>query len=396
MSTFSETVERIASEEASVHNLFGGDKRVRDRRQTPDYKRHLLEAATFIADVSEGRRPLHHLKEAMGTSDFPLLFADVLDRQLLANYEATVPVWQNYCRRGTVPDFRAVKRFAVDGAEATLPAVGQREEYPEASLAESKDEYSVAKYGRRLDLTWEALVNDDLDAFRSIPDRLAKAARRSEDKFAVGLHVDANGPHASLYTSGNKNIVNAANAGAGFSANNPPLSVDAIQQAMVVLANQKDADGEPITIDGVELVVPPALEVVANNIVNATVLRTTTKGGNTGGELEVANWLNRKLRVSVASYIPTIASTANGNSSWFLFANPGTGRPALEVGFLRGYEQPALYERAPNARRVGGGEVMESFEDDSLAWRVRHVFGGTRLTSTGGAKATVASNGSGS
>jgi hypothetical protein len=51
----------------------------------------------FVADDLEGRRPLHHLREAMTTSDFPLLFADILDRQLLANYEATVPTWQNFC-----------------------------------------------------------------------------------------------------------------------------------------------------------------------------------------------------------------------------------------------------------------------------------------------------------
>jgi hypothetical protein len=238
------------------------------------------------------------------------------------------------------------------------------------------------------------MVNDDLDAFRTIPDRLARAARRSEDKFATSLFVDANGPHASLYTAGNKNIINATNAGASFAAINPPLSVNALQQAMVVLSNMKDADGEPIVIDAVELVVPPALEVVAQNILNATVLRTVAKGGDTGGELEVANWMRHKVRLSVGSYIPAIATT-NGNTSWWLFANPSTGRPALEMGFLRGFEQPALYERAPNARRIGGGDVMEAFEDDSVAWRVRHVFGGTRLTSTGGAKATVASNGSG-
>lgn len=395
MPTFTETVETIRAEEASIGNLFGGDTRLRDRRRTPEYRRNLLEAANFIADIADGRRPLYHLQEAMSTSDFPLMFADVLDRQLLANYQETQPVWQNFVRRGTVPDFRNVKRFAVDGAEATLPLVNQREEYPEAPLSESQDQYSVAKYGRRLDLSWETLVNDDLDAFRSAPQRLARAARRTEDKFATQLYVDANGPHASLYTSGNKNIINATNAGAGFTANNPPLSIDGLQQALVVLANMKDADGEPIVIESVELVVPPALEVVAQNILNATVIRTTAKGGNTNGELEAVNWMARRMRLSVSPYIPVVATT-NGNASWFLFANPSTGRPALELGFLRGYEQPALYERVPNARRIGGGEAMESFEDDSVAWRVRHVIGGTRLVNTGGAKATVASNGSGS
>jgi hypothetical protein len=107
--------------------------------------------------------------------------------------------------------------------------------------------------------------------------------------------------------------------------------------------------------------------------------------------------MKNRLKLVVNPYIPVIASTANGNTSWFIMSNPNSGgRPSLEMGFLRGHEEPALYERLPNARRVGGGDAVESFEDDSRAWRVRHVFGGARLLETGGAKATVASQGDGS
>lgn len=390
MGTFSETVERVASEEASVRKLFEGDGvRVRDRSAGADlkYLSHLKEAAEFIADITDGRRPFHHLKEAMTTSDFPLMFADILDRQLLANYTETQPVWQNFCRRSTVPDFRNVKRFAVDGAEGVLPPVDEREEYPEEALNETVDEYAVTKYGRRLDLSWEAMVNDDLDAFRRSPERLARAARRSEDRFATELFVDASGPHASLYTVGHANIVTG----------NPVLSFESLQLAFQVLSEQVDDDGEPIVIDAVELVVPPALEVTAMNILNATDIEVTNQGGTTNQTVHATNWMRGRTRLNVGHYIPHVATGPEGSSSWFLFANPNTGRPALEVGFLRGYEQPALYERIPNARLVGGGDVAwGSFEDDSNAWRVRHVFGGTRLVETGGAKATVASDGTGS
>lgn len=389
MATFNETVETIASEEASVRTLFNSREdgnRVRENRQrNPQYMRQLVEAADFVGEIDAGRRPLYHLREAMSTDDFPLLFADILDRQLLAAYRETPAVWRNFVRRSVVPDFRTVKRFAVDGAEAVLPEVAEGEEYPEESLSESEDSYSVRKYGRRLDLFWEALVNDDLDAFRRSPERLARAARRSEQRFATELYVDANGPHASLYTSGNSNIVTG----------NPVLSTEALQTAFEVLADQTDEDGEPIVIEAVELVVPPALEVTAQNILNAMQIEVSNQGGTSNQTVIAANWMRGRTRLNVDPYIPLVASSANGATSWFLFANPDSGRPALELGFLRGFEDPALYERMPNARRVGGGEAMEAFEDDSVAWRVRHVFGGTRLTSTGGEKSTVASNGSG-
>jgi hypothetical protein len=83
-----------------------------------------------------------------------------------------------------VPDFRTVKRYQVDGAEGKLLEVPELTEYPDASLDDTLTaSYAVKKYGRRIDLSWETLINDDLGAFRDLPERLAKAARRSEDRF---------------------------------------------------------------------------------------------------------------------------------------------------------------------------------------------------------------------
>lgn len=385
-----ELIERLKGEEASVRNLFGGEGKrpsqlFAERKLT---KRDLVEAAEFVHKIEKGKEPLWKLQEAMSTSDFPILFADVLDRQMLGFYEETKPTWQAYCRRSVVPDLRPVKRFAVDGAEGALPEVEQGEEYPEAPLSESKDEFSVRKYGRRIDLFWEALVNDDLDAFRRNPERLARAARRSEAKFATELFVDSSGPHAELYTAEFGNIVLDAEE------KQPELSITALQDAFVTLSEQVDEDGEPILIEMVTLVVPPALMVTAENIINAIQIDINEEGGTTNQRLRAVNWMKNKVQLQVEPYIPHVAAE-NGNTSWFLFSSPTTGRPALELGFLRGYEQPSLYERAPNARRIGGGDVQESFEDDSVAWRIRHVLGGTRLVNTGGAKSTVASNGTG-
>lgn len=381
----SNVIENLRQEEASVRRLFEGDAQVRAKQNNAA---KLVEAARFIERVQKGQLPMHYMKEAMTTSDFPLLFADVLDRQLLGYYQETPSTWQSYARRSLVPDFRSVKRYAVDGAEGVLEPVPERGEYPEGALVESADEYAVQKHGRRIDLSWEAIINDDLDAFMTLPERLARAARRSENKFATQLFVDANGPHASLYSAPLGNIV----------PGNPALSIEGLQTAMQHLAEAVDEDGEPILIDMVTLVVPPALEITARNILNAIQLEITggTGGGSSDTKLIAQNWMSNRVKLEVEHYIPHVAINANGNTSWFLFATPSTGRPALEMGFLRGHEQPALYERVSNARRVGGGEVSESFDDDSRAWRVRHVFGGARLLSTGGAKATVASNGTGS
>jgi hypothetical protein len=315
-----------------------------------------------------------------------------LDRSVLAGYRAFDPIWPKIARRREVRDFRTVKLFTLDGSESVLDEVAQLVEYPEGKVDEGQYSFSVKKYGRRLPFSWETFINDDLGMLRDMPLRLGRAARRTEDKEVTKQFVDANGPHASFYTSGNKNIVNTAN---GAAANNPALTTAALGDALKVLSRQTDADGEPIQIEGAILVVPPALEVTALNILNALQLELTEAGGTTAQKLIAANWMRNRMTLVVDPYIPHIASTANGHTSWFVMANPDTGRPALVTGLLRGHTEPEVFVKESNARRVGGGTVPPEegdFDTDALNYKVRHVIGSSRVDP----KATVASNGSGS
>ena len=126
-----ELLETIRAEEASVQRLFGKEGQgVRSRKQTPEYKKRLAEAAKLVAAVYQGRKPVHYLQEAMTTDDFPYLFGDILDRQILAAYREWPVTWANYAKRGRVRDFRTVKRFSVYGADQVLDAVGEKAEYP--------------------------------------------------------------------------------------------------------------------------------------------------------------------------------------------------------------------------------------------------------------------------
>lgn len=398
---FLETLETIRAEEAGVGRIFAGEGRgVRTGRaqSSPRYNAKLAATAAFVADILEGKRPAYHLREAMTTSDFPILFGDVLDRQVLASYIAWPTTWTAIARRALVNDFRDAKLYPPPfGADSRLDDVPQQAEYPEARLDEQAAiQYRVKKRGRRVAFSWEAIINDDLDQLKSIPERLGVAARRSESRDIIELYVDANGPHATLYTAANKNLINPVN---GASATNPPLSISGLQDGYKVLSNQRSESGEPMMLEMVTLVVPPALEVVARNILNATQVELTTSGGVRDGgageqRLITANWMREKLTLVVDPYIPMVATTANGNTSWFLFANPATGREVIRIAFLRGHEQPEIWMKAPNAQRVGGGPIdpMDGdFDTDSIQYRVRHVFGTTRVD----AKGTVASTGSG-
>lgn len=371
---FLDLLETVKAEEATVQRMFGDAGRgIRSlRRDDPRYLRSLSEATKLVADVTAGRTPMHRLQEAMSTSDFPLLFGDIIDRTMLGKYAEWPTVWAKVAKRGSVKDFRTKRQFVMDGAEAILSEVPQGSEYPEAALTEGKYDYSVKKYGRRVPFLWEVFINDDLDALRETPSSLAKAARMSEERFATELYVDSTGPDATFFSAGNGNRITTGGAG---------LSVATLTAGIQALWAQKDADGNPIFTGKVRLVVPPALAVTAMNIINATEIRVAAGSGSaTTDQVVATNWVGGQVaEVVVNPWIPIVDVSANKNTTWYLFADPGVGRPAQEVGFLRGHETPELFLKSPNATRIGGGLVGAeegSFETDGIDYKVRHVFGG--------------------
>src|SRR5690606_1615061 len=164
-------------------------------------------------------------------------------------------------------------------------------------------------------------------------------------------------------------------------AKNAALSAASLAAAMTQMTHQLDEDGEPIIVDTFHLVVPASLEVTARNILNAASLELTRMGGegaNNTSEVRwlASNWMAGRISLHVNPYISILANNANGGTSWFLFADPGSNaRTALEFGRLRGHTEPEIFIKEPNARRVGGGTVNPldgDFDTDALDYKVRH------------------------
>jgi hypothetical protein len=385
------------SEAAATDSIFASEgtsisRRTR-RAQTQEYRARLRGLVRLYQGTIEGdRRATYAFQEAMSRSDFTYLFGDVIDRQLLAAYQTRPVQWPSYAKRGRVRDFRTVKRFTLDGGEAVLDKVKELAPYKNRAVTDGSYSYAVEKYGDQIAVSWETMVNDDLGALTDLPTRLGNAARRTEEKFAAQLFSGSSGMNGTYFSTANKNIINTTVVGSTVTPN-PALTIVGLQQAMQVMGQQVDTDGGPIYVEGVTLVVPPALEVAANNIINATEIIAATGGGDGTGndQLRVANWMRNRVSVTVNPWLP-IVNTTDGNSAWYLFANPSVGRPAMEIGFLTGHETPELWVKSPNAMRVGGGPVAPEegdFEHDAIQYRIRMILGGTLMD----VKSAVASRG---
>ncbi|GLY08259.1 Mu-like prophage major head subunit gpT family protein [Actinoplanes sp. NBRC 101535] len=345
------------------------------------YKAATVEAMQFVEAILKGRTPIYKFTEAMSTDLFPLLHADTIDRQMYARYLAAPTTWSKYIRRAKVNDFRKVKRFTNTGIAGRLTIVPELAEHPERTTAEGVYEYAVDKYEAGFGLSFEAMVNDDLDLYESLPGDLAQSALITEEYFAARLLADASGPNASYFNLANDNVA----------ASNAALTRASLQAALTRLMKRTDERGNPIVITAVNLVVGPGLWATANDIINAT--NYILKDGS-GNETHISgNGIAANLSISVNFQLPAVQTTANADTSWWLLASPDGPRPLAEMGFLRGYEQPALYEKVPDMRRFGGGaEVAWSFDHGDAHRKVQHILGGSFVDSRMG----IASKGDGS
>jgi mycofactocin radical SAM maturase len=190
MAEFLELVDTMRAEEATASRAFRGEGvRAPGRGGTSlAYQRRLAETAQLIAAVLRGNAPSYRLEEAMSRDDFPILFGDIMDRQLLAVYREAPQSYRSYCKVARVKDFREKKYLTFGGADAELGEVPELNEYPEAALNEAqKPGYRVRKFGRRIPFSWEARVNDYLDVQISLDglDALTNDAIRGTGSFAL-------------------------------------------------------------------------------------------------------------------------------------------------------------------------------------------------------------------
>jgi hypothetical protein len=323
--------------------------------------------------------------ESITTSDFDFLTDNMMNRLLMAAESPMPTTWKQIVRQNNnIRDFRQLTRYGVDGGMGVFLPVAEREGFDRMKVARTKYNYSVAKFELGFDMSWETVINDDLGALSDMPQRLLIGGDMTVEKFVTQLYVDANGPNASFFSVGNGNILTG----------NPVLSQDALEKAVAKYLGFQDVDGIPIMASGAILVVSSGADYVkATNWKNTLVTRMTTSLGAAGREMEVRNWLAEKFDVMYNPWIPKIATTANGSTSWFIFQRPEMGRPAIELGFLNGFSKPTLYRKASNTLSLGGGDVagMGDFETMATEYKGLIVFGGTTIYP----KAAISSNGSG-
>ncbi len=346
----------------------------------------LVEALSLFQNT--GRLPSHRheylLKEALTSSDFPALFGVLLDQQLMARYQAWVPNWRAYCATGTLSDFNVARVHKVYGNDEYLPLVAEKAPYPETAPGTGFYTRQVFKHGRSFSISFEARVNDFLDAFGDIPARFATAVIRTIARDVTSVYSSAAGPNPALFGAPITDVdgQNVTNQGV------LPLTINNLQTTLDLMSRQTDPNGEPILVRGVHLIVPPPLEFTARSILNSAMVQQVDAAGGANAvpttfvPLPVANVVAQYgLQLHVDPFLMVVDGLATNDTTWYLFADPGQGK-AMQMDFLRGHETPEICLRMSDKMSVSGGQISPfdgSFANDNIEYRVRQIHGGAQL-----------------
>jgi hypothetical protein len=360
-------------------------KSISDIRKPDNYEAQIKETIDLLSNAKGLPQHRHEylLREALTTSDFPYLFGDVLDRQVLASYKAVDPVWKAFVRMGTVPRIYPQVggyRFGITGGDQHLELVAEKGEYLASDRNEARYACYVRKYGRQFDISWEAMINDDIGALKDTPERFARAAIRTEHRLTTGAFAHDSGGAATHVASGQLYSTAAGEVNETAAL----LTIANLENGVEAMAAFLDANGEPIMNRAKYLVVPPGLEMTARQILTSANKMWVELGG-AGGPLPypTTNVISQYgLTLVVDPYLPVMDPVAaNGLTAWYLFADP-KDIAALECDYLVGHERPEICMKSSDKVSIGGGEVgpmSGDFATDNVFYRVRDIFGCNKL-----------------
>lgn len=261
------------------------------------------------------------------TSDFPKLFENVANKTLLAAYAEEPQTWRPLARQRNLPDFKSVSDLQIAG-QIVPEKILEGGEYKHGTLTEGKSAWNLATYGKRVNVTRQMIINDDLDSLSRVPDMLGRGCRLLESNLVWDMiTTGANGATVSLdgqalFASGHNNTV----TGSGSA-----ITINGMDKAKQKLRNQKDLASNRINLAPAYLVVPTTLETTALQFLYPTGYAPAALTGNSGPNPFAAG-----VQLIVEPRLDD-----DSTSVWYLTSSPNRVE-MITFGYLAGEAGPTV------------------------------------------------------
>ena len=284
------------------------------------------------------------VRDAMGTSDFPLILDNTANRTVRHGYARAESPLKVITKPRPMKDFRPMNVLGVD-AVAELHETTEHGEVKTITLAETGESVRLATYTGKIALTRAALINDDIGAFADMSLIAGRLAAEKEARLLsqalIGAPKMRDGK--ALFHADHANLAAAGS----------DLSVESLSAARQSLRTKTGLDGQtPANVTPKFLVVGAALETAAEQLL-ATLAATKS---------DDVNPFAGKLQLVVDARIP--------GTQWYVIADPATA-PVFEFLFLSSAPGPQV-------------ETRERWDTLGREWRVI-LDAGVGVTDTRGA-----------
>jgi hypothetical protein len=280
-----------------------------------------------------------------GTSDFPLILANVAGKRLRQAYQTAPRTFERWTRGITTTDFKPLFPTQIGNFPGLLPVM-EGAEFSYGTIAESRETYRLATFGRIVALTRQAIVNDDLRAF----DRALGTAGMKASDLESGLVY--NEILANPLLADGVALFSAA-AGRTNQGTAAAITEASLTQAIELMTQQREMTPAGVTGDQIInnypryiLVAPGTRAIEARKIIAQTTPAQASQVNPYANAFDVIEE-------------PRLFNTA-GPQRWWLAADPAT-IDTIEYCRLEGQSEPFLDQR------VG-------FEVDGVEFKIRHDF----------------------
>ena len=303
-----------------------------------------LQAAGVDASRMGDKREVVKAAFTQSSSDFPILLENVMHKTLLGAYSLQALTWSRFCKRGTVSDFRAHNRYRV-GSLGNLQPKTELGEYKNVTIPDGeKSSIAAATKGFILNISREAIINDDLGALTDQASAAGRAAARTVEVDVYAL-LTSNAGLGPIMQDG-KTMFHADH---GNIATGAAMSVDVLDGMRVLMANQRDVSG----LDFLDLR-PDVLLCPIGMGGSARVIIGAEFDTSVSNKFQVPN--------KVRGLVREIVDTPRLSGTRFSLLAAADTAAAFEVAFLDGNDTPYL-------------ETAQAFDSDGGRLKVRLDYG---------------------
>lgn len=297
------------------------------------------------------------LRAAFSGGDISGILSNTANKFLLAGYMAVEQAWAAVSSRRPASDFKTMTSYRMTGG-FKYEKIAANGTIPHGTVGEESYTNKVDTYAKMFAITRQDQRNDDLGALTDLPRKIGRGAGLSlNDVFWTAFLDDS-----TFFTAGNANYI----TGAGT-----VLSSAGLTAGVQKFRKQTDADGNPLGLAPVMLLVPPELEQTAAELYAST--NVNTGGAATTEKVPNVNVHAAKYKPVVSTYLSNSGYTGYSATGWYLLASPDD-EPVIEVAFLDGQESPTVEAADTDFSTLG------------IQMRGFHDFGVTKQSTRGAVK----------